>query len=107
MTTRFMGAGSAAAFRGMANASRISGDAIRAGGVAAASSNTVRGAIFNSMRGTASHLGTVTKGAYRHQINAAKNTFLNAVARETQLLLFPEDCPILTVISVHKVIAYE
>ena len=82
MTTRFMGAGSAAAFRGMANASRISGDAIRAGGVAAASSNTVRGAIFNSMRGTASHLGTVTKGAYRHQINAAKNTFLNAVARE-------------------------
>lgn len=82
MTTRFMGAGSAAAFRGMANASRISGDAIRAGGVAAASSNTVRGAIFNSMRGTANHLGTVTKGAYRHQINAAKNTFLNAVARE-------------------------
>lgn len=82
MTTRFMGAGSAAAFRGMANASRISGDAIRAGGIAAASSNTVRGAIFNSMRGTASHLGTVTKGAYRHQINAAKNTFLNAVARE-------------------------
>lgn len=82
MTTRFMGAGSAAAFRGMANASRISGDAIRAGGVAAASSNTVRGAILNSMRGTASHLGTVTKGAYRHQINAAKNTFLNAVARE-------------------------
>lgn len=82
MTTRFMGAGSAAAFRGMANASRISGDAIRAGGVAAANSNTVRGAIFNSMRGTASHLGTVTKGAYRHQINAAKNTFLNAVARE-------------------------
>lgn len=82
MTTRFIGAGSAAAFRGMANASRISGDAIRAGGVAAASSNTVRGAIFNSMRGTASHLGTVTKGAYRHQINAAKNTFLNAVARE-------------------------
>ena len=82
MTTRFMGAGSAAAFRGMANASRISGDAIRAGGAAAASSNTVRGAIFNSMRGTASHLGTVTKGAYRHQINAAKNTFLNAVARE-------------------------
>lgn len=82
MTTRFMGAGSAAAFRGMANASRISGDAIRAGGVAAASSNTVRGAIFNSMRGTASHLGTVTKGAYRHQINTAKNTFLNAVARE-------------------------
>ena len=82
MTTRLMGAGSAAAFRGMANASRISGDAIRAGGVAAASSNTVRGAIFNSMRGTASHLGTVTKGAYRHQINAAKNTFLNAVARE-------------------------
>ena len=82
MTTRFMGAGSAAAFRGMANASRISGDAIRAGGVAAASSNTVRGAIFNSTRGTASHLGTVTKGAYRHQINAAKNTFLNAVARE-------------------------
>lgn len=82
MTTRFMGAGSAAAFRGMANASRISGDAIRAGGVATASSNTVRGAIFNSMRGTASHLGTVTKGAYRHQINAAKNTFLNAVARE-------------------------
>lgn len=82
MTTRFMGAGSAAAFRGMANASRISGDAIRAGGVAAASSNTVRGAIFNSMRSTASHLGTVTKGAYRHQINAAKNTFLNAVARE-------------------------
>lgn len=82
MTTRFMGAGSAAAFRGMANASRISGDAIRAGGVAAASSNTVRGAIFNSMRGTASHLSTVTKGAYRHQINAAKNTFLNAVARE-------------------------
>ena len=82
MTTRFMGAGSAAAFRGMANASRISGDAIRAGGVAAASSNTVRGAIFNSMRGTTSHLGTVTKGAYRHQINAAKNTFLNAVARE-------------------------
>lgn len=82
MATRFMGAGSAAAFRGMANASRISGDAIRAGGVAAASSNTVRGAIFNSMRGTASHLGTVTKGAYRHQINAAKNTFLNAVARE-------------------------
>lgn len=82
MTTRFMGASSAAAFRGMANASRISGDAIRAGGVAAASSNTVRGAIFNSMRGTASHLGTVTKGAYRHQINAAKNTFLNAVARE-------------------------
>lgn len=82
MTTRFMGAGSAAAFRGMANASRISGDAIRAGGVAAVSSNTVRGAIFNSMRGTANHLGTVTKGAYRHQINAAKNTFLNAVARE-------------------------
>lgn len=82
MTTRFMGAGSAAAFRGMANASRISGDAIRAGGAAAASSNTVRGAIFNSMRGTANHLGTVTKGAYRHQINAAKNTFLNAVARE-------------------------
>lgn len=82
MTTKFMGAGSAAAFRGMANASRISGDAIRAGGVAAASSNTVRGAIFNSMRGTANHLGTVTKGAYRHQINAAKNTFLNAVARE-------------------------
>ena len=82
MTTRFMGAGSAAAFRGMANASRISGDAIRAGGVAAANSNTVRGAIFNSMRGTANHLGTVTKGAYRHQINAAKNTFLNAVARE-------------------------
>lgn len=82
MTTRFMGAGSAAAFRGMANASRISGDAIRAGGVAAASSNTVRGAIFNSMRGTASHLGTVTKGAYRHQINAAKNSFINAVARE-------------------------
>lgn len=82
VTTRFMGAGSAAAFRGMANASRISGDAIRAGGVAAASSNTVRGAIFNSMRGTANHLGTVTKGAYRHQINAAKNTFLNAVARE-------------------------
>ena len=82
MTTRFMGAGSAAAFRGMANASRISGDAIRAGGVAAANSNTVRGSIFNSMRGTASHLGTVTKGAYRHQINAAKNTFLNAVARE-------------------------
>lgn len=82
MTTRFMGAGSAAAFRGMANASRISGDAIRAGGVAAASSNTVRGAIFNSMRGTANHLGTVTKGAYRHQINATKNTFLNAVARE-------------------------
>lgn len=82
MTTRFMGAGSAAAFRGMANASRISGDAIRAGSAAAASSNTVRGAIFNSMRGTASHLGTVTKGAYRHQINAAKNTFLNAVARE-------------------------
>lgn len=82
MTTRFMGAGSAAAFRGMANASRISGDAIRAGGVAAAGSNTVRSAIYNSMRGTASHLGTVTKGAYRHQINAAKNTFLNAVARE-------------------------
>ena len=82
MTTRFMGAGSAAAFRGMANASRISGDAIRAGGVAAASSNTVRGAIFNSMRGTANHLGTVTKGAYRHQINAAKNSFINAVARE-------------------------
>lgn len=82
MTTRFMGAGSAAAFRGMANASRISGDAIRAGGAAAASSNTVRGAIFNSMRGTVNHLGTVTKGAYRHQINAAKNTFLNAVARE-------------------------
>lgn len=82
MTTRFMGAGSAAAFRGMANASRISGDAIRAGGVAAANSNTVRGAIFNSMRGTANHLGTVTKGAYRHQINAAKNSFLNAVARE-------------------------
>lgn len=82
MTTRFMGAGSAAAFRGMANASRISGDAIRAGGAAAANSNTVRGAIFNSMRGTANHLGTVTKGAYRHQINAAKNTFLNAVARE-------------------------
>lgn len=82
MTTRFMGAGSAAAFRGMSNASRISGDAIRAGGAAAASSNTVRGAIFNSMRGTANHLGTVTKGAYRHQINAAKNTFLNAVARE-------------------------
>lgn len=82
MTTRFMSAGSAAAFRGMANASRISGDAIRAGGVAAANSNTVRGAIFNSMRGTANHLGTVTKGAYRHQINAAKNTFLNAVARE-------------------------
>lgn len=82
MTTRFMGAGSAAAFRGMANASRISGDAIRAGGAAAASSNTVRGAIFNSMRGTANHLGTVTKGVYRHQINAAKNTFLNAVARE-------------------------
>lgn len=82
MTTRFMGAGSAAAFRGMANASRISGDAIRAGGVAAANSNTVRGAIFNSMRGTANHLGTVTKGAYRHQINAAKNSFINAVARE-------------------------
>lgn len=82
MTTRFMGAGSAAAFRGMANASRISGDAIRAGGAAAASSNTVRGAIFNSMRGTANHLGTVTKGAYRHQINAAKNTFLNTVSRE-------------------------
>ena len=82
MTTRFMGAGSAAAFRGMANASRISGDAIRAGGEAAANSNTVRGAIFNSMRGPAHHLGTVTKGAYRHQINAAKNTFLNAVARE-------------------------
>lgn len=82
MTTRFMGAGSAAAFRGMANASRISGDAIRAGGAAAASSNTVRGAIFNSMRGTANHLGTVTKGAYRHQINAAKNSFINAVARE-------------------------
>lgn len=82
MTTRLMGAGSAAAFRGMANASRISGDAIRAGGVAAASSNTVRGAIFNSMRGTANHLGTVTKGAYRHQINAAKNSFINAVARE-------------------------
>lgn len=82
MTTRFMGAGSAAAFRGMANASRISGDAIRAGGVAAAGSKTVGGAIYNSMRGTASHLGTVTKGAYRHQINAAKNTFLNAVARE-------------------------
>lgn len=82
MTIRFMGAGSAAAFRGMANASRISGDAIRAGGVAAASSNTVRGAIFNSMRGTANHLGTVTKGAYRHQINAAKNSFINAVARE-------------------------
>lgn len=82
MTTRFMGAGSAAAFRGMANASRISGDAIRAGGVAAANSNTVRGAIFNSMRGTANHLGTVTKGAYRHQINAAKNTFLNTVSRE-------------------------
>ena len=82
MTTKFMGAGSAAAFRGMANASRISGDAIRAGGVAAAGSNTVRSAIYNSMRGTASHLGTVTKGAYRHQINAAKNTFLNAVARE-------------------------
>lgn len=82
MTTRFIGAGSAAAFRGMANASRISGDAIRAGGAAAASSNTVRGAIFNSMRGTANHLGTVTKGAYRHQINAAKNSFINAVARE-------------------------
>ncbi len=82
MTTRFMGSGSAAAFRGMANASRISGDAIRAGGVAAANSNTVRGAIFNSMRGTANHLGTVTKGAYRHQINAAKNSFINAVARE-------------------------
>lgn len=82
MTTRFMGAGSAAAFRGMANASRISGDAIRAGGVAAANSNTVRGAIFNSMRGTVNHLGTVTKGAYRHQINAAKNSFINAVARE-------------------------
>lgn len=82
MTTRFMGAGSAAAFRGMANASRISGDAIRAGGVAAANSNTVRGAIFNSMRGTANHLGTVTKGAYRHQINAAKNSFINTVARE-------------------------
>lgn len=82
MTTRFMGASSAAAFRGMANASRISGDAIRAGGVAAANSNTVRGAIFNSMRGTANHLGTVTKGAYRHQINAAKNSFINAVARE-------------------------
>lgn len=82
MTTRFMGAGSAAAFRGMANASRISGDAIRAGGAAAASSNTVRGAIFNSMRGTVNHLGTVTKGAYRHQINAAKNTFLNTVSRE-------------------------
>lgn len=82
MTTRVMGAGSAAAFRGMANASRISGDAIRAGGVAAANSNTVRGAIFNSMRGTANHLGTVTKGAYRHQINAAKNSFINAVARE-------------------------
>lgn len=82
MTTRFMGAGSAAAFRGMANASRISGDAIRAGGVAAANSNTVRGAIFNSMRGTANHLGIVTKGAYRHQINAAKNSFINAVARE-------------------------
>lgn len=82
MTTRFMGTGSAAAFRGMANASRISGDAIRAGGVAAANSNTVRGAIFNSMRGTANHLGTVTKGAYRHQINAAKNSFINAVARE-------------------------
>lgn len=82
MTTRFMGAGSAAAFRGMANASRISGDAIRAGGVATANSNTVRGAIFNSMRGTANHLGTVTKGAYRHQINAAKNSFINAVARE-------------------------
>lgn len=82
MTTRLMGAGSAAAFIGMANASRISGDAIRAGGVAAASSNTVRGAIFNSMRGTANHLGTVTKGAYRHQINAAKNSFINAVARE-------------------------
>lgn len=82
MTTRFMGAGSVAAFRGMANASRISGDAIRAGGVAAANSNTVRGAIFNSMRGTANHLGTVTKGAYRHQINAAKNSFINAVARE-------------------------
>ena len=82
MTTRFMSAGSAAAFRGMANASRISGDAIRAGGVAAANSNTVRGAIFNSMRGTANHLGTVTKGAYRHQINAAKNSFINAVARE-------------------------
>lgn len=82
MATRFMGGGSAAAFRGMANASRISGDAIRAGGAAAANSNTVRGAIFNSMRGTANHLGTVTKGAYRHQINAAKNTFLNAVARE-------------------------
>lgn len=82
MTTRFIGAGSAAAFRGMANASRISGDAIRAGGVAAANSNTVRGAIFNSMRGTANHLGTVTKGAYRHQINAAKNSFINAVARE-------------------------
>lgn len=82
MTTRFMGAGSAAAFRGMANASRISGDAIRAGGAAATSSNTVRGAIFNSMRGTVNHLGTVTKGAYRHQINAAKNTFLNTVSRE-------------------------
>lgn len=82
MTTKFMGAGSAAAFRGMANASRISGDAIRAGGAAAASSKTVRGAIFNSMRGTANHLGTVTKGAYRHQINAAKNSFINAVARE-------------------------
>ena len=34
------------------------------------------------MRGTANHLGTVTKGAYRHQINAAKNSFINAVARE-------------------------
>ena len=82
MATRFMGAGSAAAFRGMANASRISSDAIRAGGAAAASSNTVRGAIFNSMRGTVNHLGTVTKGAYRHQINAAKNTFINTVSRE-------------------------
>ncbi|MDK7740356.1 hypothetical protein QP561_08845, partial [Veillonella nakazawae] len=56
--------------------------AIRAGGVAAANSNTVRGAIYNSMRGAANHLGTVTKGTYRHQINAAKNSFLNAVARE-------------------------
>ena len=45
----------------MVNASRIGGDAIRAGGVAAANSNTVRGAIYNSMRGAANHLGTVTK----------------------------------------------
>lgn len=81
-TARFMGAGGASAFRGMVNASRIGGDAIRAGGVAAANSNTVRGAIYNSMRGAANHLGTVTKGTYRHQINAAKNSFLNAVARE-------------------------